>query len=93
VLLWRLEPWLQGAAAMRDAPSAGATIVRQAGTPDHAGDITMEIPASLFAGRVAVRAAVNPHDEAGSTLVAARVEVPAQRRSPDRQGADDDPVQ
>jgi hypothetical protein len=70
VLLWRLEPWLSRA----DTP-AQVPVVRQAGTPDHAGDITMEIP-----GALALRRAGHPHDDVGATLIIPAPDVPAQRR-------------
>lgn len=69
--LWRLEPVLN-----RAAPPA---IPRQAGTPDHAGDITMEMPKALLREHLAARVGGNPHDDVGATLIMPRVDLPSQR--------------
>jgi hypothetical protein len=77
VLLWRLEPWLsRGAAATGE--QARVAIVRQAGTPEHAGDITMEMPAELLREHLARRRAGGvQHDDVAATLI---IPLPEQRR-------------
>jgi cellulose synthase/poly-beta-1,6-N-acetylglucosamine synthase-like glycosyltransferase len=66
VLLWRLEPWL----SRRDAASGAAeAVVPQAGTPEHAGDITMEIPRALLSEHLALRQAGHQHDDVGATMI------------------------
>jgi cellulose synthase/poly-beta-1,6-N-acetylglucosamine synthase-like glycosyltransferase len=74
LLLWRLEPVLNRAAVQEEA-----FIPRQAGTPEHAGDITMEMPKALLHEHLAARVAGNPHDDVGATLIIPRVDVPTQR--------------
>jgi cellulose synthase/poly-beta-1,6-N-acetylglucosamine synthase-like glycosyltransferase len=74
LLLWRLDPVLN-----RAAVTTQAFVPRQAGTPDHAGDITMEMPKALLREHLAARVAGNPHDDVGATLIMPRVDLPAQR--------------
>jgi cellulose synthase/poly-beta-1,6-N-acetylglucosamine synthase-like glycosyltransferase len=71
LVLWRRDRWL----AVRSSRDGQ---VPQAGTPEHAGDITMEIPKELL------REYLSAHDaEAAPTVVLPRVTVPAPRRASD----------
>ncbi|GAA1032983.1 cellulose synthase catalytic subunit [Virgisporangium ochraceum] len=73
LVLWRME------AVLNRAEAAEAFVPRQAGTPEHAGDITMEMPKALLREHLAARAGGNPHDDVGATLIMPRVDLPAQR--------------
>ncbi|MDG4767737.1 glycosyltransferase family 2 protein [Solwaraspora sp. WMMD406] len=54
----------------------------EARTPDHAGDITMEIPRELLDAHLASRAAGQQHDDVSATLILPRIEVPRQAGPP-----------
>jgi Glycosyl transferase family group 2 len=79
VLLWRLEPWLADTGPRTQAP-----VVPQAGTPEHAGDITMEIPGALLKEH----RAGHPHDDVGATLIMPAVDMPGQRRGSDTESTE-----
>jgi cellulose synthase/poly-beta-1,6-N-acetylglucosamine synthase-like glycosyltransferase len=77
VLLWRLEPWLSRG-TQATGKQVRVPVVRQAGTPEHAGDITMEMPAELLRERLERRRdGVLEHDDVGATLI---IPLPEQRR-------------
>lgn len=57
--------------------------IRQAGTPDHAGDITMEIPRALLAAHLAAREAAQQHEDVAATLILPRIDIPRQGGPPD----------
>jgi cellulose synthase/poly-beta-1,6-N-acetylglucosamine synthase-like glycosyltransferase len=81
VLLWRLDSRLVRQET-RDPRRKIPAQVRQAGTPEHAGDITMEIPRALLQERLAARDAGQQHEDVSATLIMPRIDVPAQRTSP-----------
>jgi cellulose synthase/poly-beta-1,6-N-acetylglucosamine synthase-like glycosyltransferase len=57
--------------------------VPQAGTPEHAGDITMEIPRDLLEQHLAARkAAGQQHEDVSATIIMPRLEIPNQGRPP-----------
>jgi cellulose synthase/poly-beta-1,6-N-acetylglucosamine synthase-like glycosyltransferase len=92
IALWRYEVWK--GVRRDDWPDLSTPPpVKQAGTPDHAGDITMEIPNGLLAEHLAARRG-GQHADVGATLIFPRVvDLPGQRKAPvepaldDRQGS------
>ncbi|GAA4262223.1 cellulose synthase catalytic subunit [Dactylosporangium darangshiense] len=88
LVLWRLDARLvrdQASAAALERQADGwrrPAVVPQAGTPEHAGDITMEIPSALLKERLASRGSGQLED-VGATIIMPKVnDVPSQRRAP-----------
>jgi cellulose synthase/poly-beta-1,6-N-acetylglucosamine synthase-like glycosyltransferase len=100
VCLLPLVLWLLDARLVRDQARAAAlereadgrrrpAVVPQAGTPEHAGDITMEIPTALLKERLAARGSGQVED-VGATIIMPKVnDVPSQRRPPRIEYRDD----
>jgi len=78
LLLWRLEPVLNRGEATE------ACVPRQAGTPEHAGDITMEIPREMLEKHLAERRARRQHEDVGATLIMPRVDAPVPPENSER---------
>ncbi|GAA0714783.1 glycosyltransferase family 2 protein [Dactylosporangium roseum] len=85
LILWRLDSRLVYHRRNDPRKAAQEPRVSQAGTPDHAGDITMEIPRELLEERLRARQAGQPHEDVSATLIIPRVEgprIPQQRTDP-----------
>jgi hypothetical protein len=81
LVLWRLDARLVH--HQEPDPARVVPRPRQAGTPEHAGDITMEIPRALLQERLAAREAGQQHEDVSATLIMPKVvDVPAQRSAP-----------
>ncbi len=79
VVLWRRELHHERRRAKVAATSAEPP-VRQAGTPDHAGDITKEIPPELLEQHRAERRAMKRYEDSGGTVIIPGIDVSAPRR-------------
>ncbi|GAA2621727.1 cellulose synthase catalytic subunit [Dactylosporangium fulvum] len=88
LILWRLDSRLVYRQRKDPGKAAQEPQVHQAGTPDHAGDITMEIPRALLEERLKARQAGQPHEDVGATLIIPRIEGPLIPRQ--RDGSDSD---
>ena len=83
IVVWRLEPVLdhdREEAVADPAERRRVVLERQARTPEHAGDITMEMPDALMREHLASRLEGNPHADVGATLIIPKLDLPAQRR-------------
>jgi hypothetical protein len=83
IVVWRLEPVLdhdREEAVADPAERRRVVLERQARTPEHAGDITMEMPDALMREHLASRLEGNPHADVGATLIIPKLDLPVQRR-------------
>ncbi|GGM80147.1 glycosyltransferase family 2 protein [Dactylosporangium sucinum] len=79
LVLWRLDSRLvyhQQQEPSRRRRRNRREAVPQAGTPEHAGDITMEIPRALLEERLRARQAGQQHEDVGATIIMPKIDAP-----------------